>query len=222
MEPTAASPGWARFLRFLFVASAALGLALLCFLVLPLLQAISATPFADLEVRTVDTAALPPPPPPPVEEEPEPEPQDEAKPPELAEEAPPLDLAQLELALNPGMGGDGFGIGDTTIRIQALGNGGQGGGEELFALADLDQKPRPVFQQQPLLNAAMRRKVPATVNILFVVDEAGRVANPIVQNSTDPIFDAPALAAIKQWKFEPGRRAGKPVSSRMKQPMSFQ
>jgi len=32
---------------------------------------------------------------------------------------------------------------------------------------------------------------------------------------------AAALDAIRKWKFEPGRRGGKPVSFRIRQKMSF-
>jgi periplasmic protein TonB len=221
MDVQAAPSTAARITHGTLVVLGAVGLAAACFLLLPLLKAISSTPAPDLDVRSVDTAALPPPPPPIEEEQKPPEQPDEPPPPELPDAAEPLDLAQLELALNPGMGGDGFG-GDYAIKIQSLGAaGGSGGGEELFSLADLDQKPRAVYQQQPALNAALRKKTPATVNILFVVDESGRVENPIVQSSSDPAFDAPALAAIKQWKFEPGKRAGKPVRFRMRQPMTF-
>jgi protein TonB len=212
---------WSRVWRGVLTAAIAAAATLGCFLVLPLLQAISAKEATDLDVRSVDTAALPPPPPPVEEEQKPPEKPDEPPPPELKETAEPLDLVDLEAVLNPGMGGDGFG-GDYAIKLQSLGGAGGGsGGEELFSLADLDQKPRAVYQQQPTLNAALRKKTPATVNILFVVDESGRVENPIVQSSSDAAFDAPALAAIKQWKFEPGKRAGKPVRFRMRQPMTF-
>ncbi|MCA9398636.1 MAG: hypothetical protein KC618_02720, partial [Candidatus Omnitrophica bacterium] len=85
----------------LWVFLGAIGLTLVCFLVLPLMQAINKPPTADLALQDVDVANLPPPPPPPPEEEPE-EPEPEEQPPELMEEAPPLDLSQLELALNPG------------------------------------------------------------------------------------------------------------------------
>ena len=204
----------------LLVVLAATGLALLCFLVLPMLQAISATPAADTTLTSVDTAALPPPPPMDEKQQEEQKPED-PKPPELSEQAPPLDLSQLELALNPGMGGAGGAAGgDFAIKLQAVG-GGDGGDDEMFSLADLDQKPRAVFQQQPQLTGALRKKVPATVNVLFTVDEMGRVENPIVQSSSDPLFEAPVLAAIKQWKFEPGKRNGKPVRFRMRQPMAF-
>jgi periplasmic protein TonB len=221
MEPTTASPTWARLLRSGFVLAAAALLTLGCFLVLPVLQRISASPFADLDVRGADTVALPPPPPPPVEEEKEEEKPPEDKPPELKDDVAPLDLSQLELALNPGMGsGEGL-VGDTAIKIQALAGAGGKGGDDAFALADLDQKPRPVYQQQPAVNAQMRKRMPATVYLLFTVDEGGRVAEPIVHSSTDSAFDAPALAAIKQWKFEPGKRSGKPVRYRMRQPITF-
>ncbi len=220
MDLERAPSSLAKFGRGVAVATGAVGLALGCFLVLPLLQAISATPPADLTLRSVDSAALPPPPP-PVEEEPEQEKQEEQKPPELADEAPPLDLAQLELALNPGLGAMD-GAGDFAIKIQGLTGSGDGKVDDLFSLADLDQKPRPIFQQQPLLSAAMRKKLPATVYVVFAVDPSGRVEEPLVQSSTNTLFDPAALAAIKQWKFEPGKRGGQAVRSRMRQQFTFQ
>ena len=212
-----------RFAHGLGAVGAGVGLALACFLVLPLLEAISATEPADLVVSSMDTAALPPPPPPPEPEQQEEKPQDDQPPPPaLSDEAPPLDLAQLELALNPGMGGMD-GAGDFAVKIAAVGGGGGDKGvDELFSLADLDQKPRPVFQQQPTLNALLKKKLPANVVVIFTVDQQGRVENPVVQSASDPAFEPPVMAAIKQWKFEPGKRGGKPVRFRMRQPFSFQ
>jgi protein TonB len=212
----------ARSAHGLGVAIGGIGLALGCFLLLPVLKAISATPPADLVVTGMETAALPPPPPPPEPEQEEDKPQDEPPPPPaLADEAPPLDLSQLEMALNPGMGGlDG--AGDFAIKIAGAAGGGDNGVDELFSLADLDQKPRPVFQQQPTLNALLKKKLPGNVVVVFTVDQQGRVENPVVQSASDPAFEQPVLAAIKQWKFEPGKRSGKAVRFRMRQPFSFQ
>lgn len=214
---------FARFAHAVGVAIGSCGMALACFLVLPLLEAISATPVADLTVTSVDTTALPPPPPPPEVEQEQQKSDETPPPPALADEAPPLDLSQLEMALNPGLGAF-EGAGDFAVKIANVGGGGAGdkGVDELFSLADLDQKPRALFQQQPTLTAALRKKMPATVYVLFTVDQAGRVENPVVQSSSDPAFEAPVLAAIKQWKFEPGKRGGQPVRFRMRQPMSFQ
>jgi protein TonB len=94
--------------------------------------------------------------------------------------------------------------------------------DSLFSLNDLDQKPRVVHQPQPVLTAALRKKMPAKVTVLFIVDQNGRVENPIVQTSSDPAFEAAVLSAIKQWKFEPGKRDGQAVRSRMRQPFQFE
>jgi protein TonB len=168
----------------------------------------------------VDAANLPPPPPPP-EREPEKKSEPDDKPPELQPDATPLDLSQLELALNPGVSSGLLG-GDFGVKLSTLaGNTGVGDVDALFSLADLDQKPRAIYQPGPNLDASLRRKLPAAVNIVFLVDQHGRVESPMVQSSTDPEFERPALAAIKQWRFEPGKRNGKEVRFRMRQPFTF-
>ncbi|MGC9327724.1 MAG: energy transducer TonB, partial [Candidatus Hinthialibacter sp.] len=91
--------------------------------------------------------------------------------------------------------------------------------DELFSIADLDQKPRVVYQSSPILTKEMRKKAPGKVYIVFIVDQNGRVENPKVQSSTDPVFETPALNAVKRWKFDPGKRNGKPVRFRMRVPI---
>lgn len=194
---------------------------LFCFLVLPLIQAISAAADSDTILRSIDTGAVPPPPPPPPEVEEPPPPPEAEKPPEMQPEAPPLDLSQLELALDPGVGG-GWTTADFAVKLgagQGSGEGGEDGG--LFSVADLDQQPRVVYPHNPQITPQIRKKAPGTVYVVFVVDEDGRVQNPVVQQSPDPVFDRAALDAIKKWKFEPGKRNGKPVRFRMRQPITF-
>jgi periplasmic protein TonB len=200
-----------------WVVLGAVMLTLVFFLVLPLLQIIHQPPSTDLVVQSVDTA-LPPPPPPPPPEEPEKKPEPEEKPPELMEEAPPMNLSQLELALNPG---DGAGlVGDFVNKLNPLTSSSEAV-DALFSMADLDQKPRVLYQPGPVLNRQIRQQAPGTVYIIFIVDQRGRVENPIVQKSSDPVFERSALAAIKQWKFEPGKRNGQPVRFRMRVPITF-
>ena len=211
-------------LHLIVGAIGAIALTAAFFLVLPILQAISASPPPDLLVVKMDQAADEPPPPPPMEEEKPEEKPSEEKPPELAEEQQPLDLSQLELALNPGQGGDGGGgefVARLTANVGATQNGDQKDVDALFSLGDLDQKPRVVYQPAPTLSAETKRKAPGTVYVLFVVDQSGRVESPTVQSATDPVFERPALAAVKQWKFEPGRRKGQPVRFRMRVPITF-
>lgn len=192
---------------------------LLLFLVLPLIQAIHQPLNADTLLHSVDTAALPPPPPPPLEEEPEEEPEPEEPPPQLVEDVQPLDLSQLELALNPGFG-DGLLTGDFSIKLGPSASQSEDV-DALFSLADLDQKPRVVHQPSPVVSAKLKPKTPATVHIVFEVDQRGRVEQPTVQSATDPAFEGPALAAVRQWRFEPGKRNGQPVRFRMRVPITF-
>ena len=108
----------------------------------------------------------------------------------------------------------------------AAGEGdGAGGGDalaEIFSLADLDQKPHPLFQAPPAYPAEMRqRKTQGQVTVLFVVDAMGRVQLPKIEASSHPAFEKPALDAIRQWRFEPGMRGGQKVQSRMRVPIRF-
>lgn len=196
----------------------ALGLTTTFFMALPLLQALNKPPDTDLIVQSMDTILDAPDPPPedPQEEDPPPE---EEPPPELAEEAPPLDLAQLELALNPGFS-DGWMGGDFEVKLNTAVSQSKEV-DTLFSIADLDQKPRAVYQASPALTKETREMAPGTVYIVFIVNEEGRVENPIVQKSTDPVFENPALNALKKWKFEPGKRNGQPVRFRMRVPITF-
>jgi protein TonB len=208
-----------RVLHATLVAAGGAALTLGFFLVLPLIEAITQPASGDTLVRAAETADLPPPPEVPEQEEPEEEEKPEEKPPELSEEAQPLDLAQLELALNPGFG-DGFGGAEFALKIApSVGSGGPV--EELFSADDLDQKPRVIYQPGPVLDANARKHTPGAVYVIFVVDPNGRVENPLVQKSSDPVLDRPALAAVKQWKFEPGKRKGQAVRFRMRVPIVF-
>jgi protein TonB len=205
--------------RFAVVAFGA-GATVALFLVLPLLETITKAPEADMVLQSVNTADVPPPPPPPPEEEEKEEEQEEEEPPKLDEPSEPLDLATLELALGGGTGGVGM-VGDFAVRLPVGAEADKEKVDELFSVADLDQKPRAIYQPSPNLTAALRRKDGGTVYIIFVVDERGRVENPAIQSSSDPEYEAAALAAIKQWKFEPGKRNGEPVRFRMRVPITF-
>jgi protein TonB len=196
----------------------AVALTLAFFLVLPVLQTIKKPPATDLVVQNVDVAQLEPPPP-MEEEEPEEEPEEQEPEPELDSDAPPLDLDQLNMALNASMG-DGWGIAGAAVNINKVA-GSAGNADALFSLAELDQKPRPIYQPSPMLDSKVRKRAPGKVYIIFVVDENGRVVNPTVQKSSHQVFEKPALAAVKQWKFEPGKRNGQAVKFRMRVPITF-
>jgi protein TonB len=210
-------------IKFLFSQATYLGFSLLAalalFMVLPILQVITKPPPKDLTIRTVDVVNVPPPPAPPMQEPEEPEPE-EQPPPAPAVDAQPLNLSQLELTLNPGNGG--FGGGDFAVNLNGL-TGNSKEIDAIFSLSDLDQKPRIIYQPAPIYPPELARKnMQGTVYILFVVDQTGRTRDLKVQKSTHPSFNNPALKAVKQWKFEPGKRKGKAVRFRMRVPITFQ
>lgn len=192
------------------------------FLLLPVLQDIGKQKNQqDVLLTTVDTVEPPPPPPTAPEKQEEPPPE-EAPPPELTETAPPLDLSQLELALNPGVG-DGVG-GDFTVKLAVTGaeTAGVQSSDDIFSLADLDQAPRVVFQPAPQYPPEMKKKkIQGTVHVLFIVDKDGRVKEPRIQKSDNPAFDNPALSAVKRWRFDPGKVGGQAVQFRMRVPITF-
>ena len=151
-------------------------------------------------------------------------------PPELKEkpDAPPLSLDALSDALGPGTadGGDSFFTrGAASLGARAAVEAGAiaaAAADQAFSLSDLDQAPRVVFQPTPEYPAVLRKqKLDGTVQVLFLVDKAGRVEGPIVQKSTHPAFEQPALQAVKRWRFEPGKRNGEAVPFRTRVPITF-
>lgn len=148
-----------------------------------------------------------------------------------AASAPALEavsLSALESALSGNAGG-----GDVFGEAVSFASGGRIGGmatsknfkestDAAFAIADVDQKPRPLFQAAPTYPASMRqRKLAGQVVLVFVVDKLGRVANPQVEKSSDAAFDRPALEAVRQWRFEPAVRGGQKVQCKMRVPIRF-
>ncbi|MDQ7008350.1 MAG: TonB family protein [Acidobacteriota bacterium] len=200
----------------------ALACTLGLFVLLPLMQAIGSPAPADLVLEPVDVADFnPPPPPPPVEEKVEEEPEEEP-PPQLEEQAAPLDLAQLELALNPNPVGGAFGDFVVDIAAQLTAGRREEAIDEVFSLDDLDQKPSLIFQRMPRYPQELRKKgKTGTVFVVFLVDQNGKVKNPKVEKSSDPLFEKPALEAVKQWKFEPGTRNGRAVPFKLRIPIRF-
>lgn len=203
----------------------ALGLGI--FMLLPVLESITSTPTEELQVQDADTIAPPPPPPEIEQEEEKPEePPPEQEPPKLADEAPPLDLSQLELALNPGTGGAGGFGGDFAVNLGTAIKQASDSAEEadgLFSVGDLDQKPRVIAQSSPVVPAALKKLQSdnVTVQVIFVVNQQGRVEEPKVRRSNNSAFDQVAINCVKSWKFEPGKRNGEPVRFRMMAPITF-
>jgi protein TonB len=77
--------------------------------------------------------------------------------------------------------------------------------------ADLTM-PRVVKEHKPQYTRdAMRARVQGRVEMQVVVSAEGTVRDARIVHSLHPDLDEQALLAVKQWRFEPGRKDGKPV-----------
>ena len=171
------------------------------------------------------------------------EPQDpEEEPPDVSAMLKELDLSALSAepeleaaslsAITDALSGISSGSGEFGDAL-SFASGGRIGGtgkagelsattEGMFSMAEIDQKPRAVFQAAPQFPASMRgKKLEGLVTLIFVVDAAGKVLEPRVEESTHPAFDRPALEALRQWKFEPALKNGKRVPWKMRIDIRF-
>lgn len=70
---------------------------------------------------------------------------------------------------------------------------------------------------------ARARGLEGRVILTAVVDQQGRVEAAITVTQSMSLFDAAAVEALRQWRFEPGRdRDGTPVRVRIEIPIRFQ
>jgi protein TonB len=99
---------------------------------------------------------------------------------------------------------------------------GRGPGVKTYNPDVLDHTPEAVRQPQPIYPlSAKTAGENGEVVVTFAVDESGRVLNPRVVSSSDPVFEEPTLRAIEQWRFRPGTVHGVPVRFRMSVPVAY-
>jgi TonB family protein len=103
--------------------------------------------------------------------------------------------------VGPGKGG-GFGPGE---------GGGVGGG--VFRVGGGVTAPTLVFKKEPEYSEEARKaKYQGTVTLYVEVTPDGKAANIRVLHSLGLGLDEKAIEAVKQWKFRPGMKDGKPVT----------
>jgi protein TonB len=148
----------------------------------------------------------PPPPPPP----PKPEPIEEFKP-----EVRPPTISELEgLMLDPNLQGVGSGV---PVDLP------QGEISDPFVdIGNLTTPPRPLQQTPPVYPPeAKSAKLEGEVVVQFLVTPEGLTRNMEVLRSTNSIFNSAALSAVKRWRFTPGEKDGKIVTTRARITIPF-
>ena len=108
------------------------------------------------------------------------------------------------------------GIGTRTGPDRGLGEGpGPGIGDGPYGVGNGVTGPELIVRTPPQYSAeAMRAKLQGVAVLSGVVGVDGKLHDIRVVRSLDPAFglDREAIACVKQWRFRPGTRYGKPVA----------
>lgn len=184
----------------------------LVFLLLPLAGGLAEREQPDVTVRDVDFIELPEP---PEEEEPAPEQaEEEASPapqPELAQAREAVPLAPLAVegagppmpvAMTGSLASVDFPLADAPAAMP-----------EVFALNEVDVRPVPLVQTPPRYPLELRRaRVEGEAVMRFIIDAEGKVGKITVESATHDSFGKASEEAIRQWRYKPAQRIGKPVT----------
>jgi RNA polymerase sigma factor (sigma-70 family) len=88
--------------------------------------------------------------------------------------------------------------------------------------ARLDQAPVVVATKPPLYPKKLQDLgIEGSVVVEFVVDSTGVVQNAVAVESSNPGFEAAAVAAVAGSKFQAGRKGGRAINTRLKQVIKF-
>lgn len=95
-------------------------------------------------------------------------------------------------------------------------------GVKVFEVGELDQAPVPVKRYAPVYPPELKKnRVQGFADVVFVVNEQGKVVDAKIEKSSHSEFGMNALSAVKQWEFKPGFMDGSPVKTWVRIPLSF-
>jgi periplasmic protein TonB len=115
--------------------------------------------------------------------------------------------------------GTGIGIG-TGAGVGAGSGGGYGGG--VFKVGGGVQAPQVLSKPEPQFTEEARRaKHEGTVLLWLIVDAGGRPQNIKVVRALGMGLDEKAVESVRQWKFSPATKDGKPVAVEVKVEVAF-
>ncbi len=127
----------------------------------------------------------------------------------------------------------GAGLSGLAFGLDALQGGGMG--NDVSALLGdvhdvvmtedaVDGAPRPLppLAQPEYPERARKKGVTGVVKLSLLVGLDGRVQDArVLESEPAGVFDAPALAAVRQWRFEPATYEGRAVAVRVTQALRF-
>jgi len=190
------------------------------FLMIPLTQTLEAQPQKILEYREVPVAAPPPPKAPPPSTRSEATLQQAADKPQLEQSKPQMQLSQLEISLNPGMGASlSMGVQgmqfDTAIDVVAE-------IERIFEFEELQEKPRVVYQPRATFPAELARRGTREIRAIIeiIIDETGKTSVEKIDSVSPnlPAVEDVARRFASRMRFSVTKIGGEPVKVRARFP----
>ncbi len=214
-----------RKLAGLLALAGAVFLAALLFLIIPISQALQDSDIQTVILREIEPTVLTPPKPPIIEEKRQIE-KTPDKLPELEPEPPELELSQLELSLNPGVGealSMGVQAGTFEVNVDAIGDI-----EKIFDFAELERPPdlingrmiEPKFP--PELERRGVKEVKLTLEILIDQKGKARFQKILAASHSHPKLDQEARRLGNLLRFTITKVDGQPVKVRAKFPFTLQ
>ena len=93
---------------------------------------------------------------------------------------------------------------------------------EIVDIAQLDRRPVGKKLSPPSYPVEMATEdIPGEAVVEFVIGVDGSVVEARIVRSSRKEFEAPALAAVKKWKFTPGQIGNRAVGTRVSQVIKF-
>ena len=214
-----------RNLTGLLALAGAVFLAALLFLIIPISQALQDSDIQTVILREIEPVVLTPPKPPVIEEKRQIE-KTPDKIPELEPEPPQLELSQLELSLNPGVGealSMGVQAGAFEVQVDAIGDI-----EKIFDFAELERPPdlingrmlKPEFPRE--LERRGVKEVKLTLEILIDQKGRARFQKILTSSHSHPKLDQEARRLGNLLRFTITKVDGQPVKVRAKFPLTLQ
>jgi periplasmic protein TonB len=117
--------------------------------------------------------------------------------------------------------GSGGGVGSGTGPGVGPGRGGGIGGG-VFKVGGGVSAPRALFTPDPEYSEEARKaKYQGTVVLWLIVDQSGRPHDIKIARSLGMGLDQKAVEAVRQWKFEPAMKDGRPVAVQINVEVNF-
>jgi periplasmic protein TonB len=138
----------------------------------------------------------------------------------------PLSAILEQPSNGPGFGGgigsgDGGGIGSGAAGGVGSGHGGGAGGGA-YRVGGGVSAPRAIYDPDPEYSEEARKaKYQGTVLLWLIVGADGKPRDIRVQHSLGMGLDERAIEAVRQWKFEPAMKDGRPVAVQVNIEVSF-